>query len=484
MITASSSQPGVRRAKPNLVLAVLASSALSVSIMQTMLIPLIPELPHTLGVSADDASWLVTATLVTGAVAMPTITRLADMFGKRRMLMVCMLLLLAGSLLGVFASGLPALITARALQGCALAAIPVAMSVARDELPPERLAFSVALISASLGVGGAVGIPLTGVVFNAWGWHAAFWLAGGMALIGVVAVRLVMPESPEKSGGEFDLVGAVLLSVALVALLLGVTQGNHWGWFSASTLGAFGATVLIFAAWVPWELRLREPLVDLRISARRPVLLTNIAALLSGIAMFINMLATMQQLQIPTATGYGFGLTVLQAGVVFIPIGMIVVVVVPLAAAITRKFGARTTLIVGGLVMGVGFLDRLEMMASAWQVVLGACIVSTGMTLSFAALPVIIMRHVPLTETAAANGINTLARMSGLALGSAAVAALLAGVTTIVNGIALPSETALVITFLVAAVASFGATAVAIAIPRHAATDSGFPDIICEGTVA
>ena len=226
MITASISQPGVRRAKPNLVLAVLASSALSVSIMQTMLIPLIPELPHTLGVSADDASWLVTATLVAGAVAMPTITRLADMFGKRRMLMICMLLLLAGSLLGVFASGLPALITARALQGCALAAIPVAMSVARDELPPERLAFSVALISASLGVGGAVGIPLTGVVFNAWGWHAAFWLAGGMALIGLVAVRLVMPESPEKSGGEFDLVGAVLLSVALVALLLGIPRAT------------------------------------------------------------------------------------------------------------------------------------------------------------------------------------------------------------------------------------------------------------------
>lgn len=463
------------RWRPQSVLVVLSFASLSVSVMQTMMIPLLPELPRALAVTSDEASWLVTATVLAGAIAMPSITRLADMFGKRRMILVCLLSLFVGSVIGIVGSALPTLIAARVLQGCALALIPVAMSILRDELPPERLAGSVAFISGTMGLGGAIGLPLTGIVFNAWGWHSVFWLAALMAFLGATAVLVFVPESPVRTGGRFDILGATLLSTSLLLVLLGITRGNHWGWMSARTLGAFALATGVLALWIPWQLRCRQPLVDLRTSGRRAVSMTNLAALLTGFVMFSNMLSTTQQLQAPTSTGYGQGLGVFEASIALIPIGLIFVLVAPLAAAITRRYGAKTTLIAGSVIMGLGFAARLALMSSALQLVLGASIVSVGMTLSFSAFPVLILKNVPLDETAAANGLNSLLRTVGLAMGSAAIAAVLSGATEVVNGVALPSESAFLFAFVLSGVVSFAACAAALGIPREAGSEAAVP---------
>ena len=451
-----------RRAGP--VVLVLALCGTSVSLMQTLVVPLLPDFPRLLDTTSDNASWLVTVTLLTAAVATPILSRLADMFGKRRMILVSLGMLLLGSLLGTFSESLPVLIVARALQGFAPALIPIGIATMRDELPPERIGGAVALMSTTLGIGGAIGLPLAGVMYEHFGWQSVFWGSVAMSVLMIALVLSVVPESSVRTPGRFDWGGAILLSTALTTLLLGISKGGYWGWTSQATLGSLLAAALAFGLWVPWELRTGQPLVDLRTSVRRPVLLTNIASLLAGFAMFSNMLVATQQLQLPEVSGVGFGLDVTTAGLVMLPGGLLMVVVAPFSASLTRRFGARTTLVAGLAITGLGYVARVLLDATIPQMVLGVSIVSVGIAIAFAAMPVLIMRSVPITETAAANGLNSVVRAIGTSLCSATVAAVL---TAGVAAGGFPTESAVHATSWLAALGAFGGAAIALFIPTR-----------------
>lgn len=446
---------------------VLALCGTAVSLMQTLVVPLLPDFPRLLDTTSDNAAWLVTVTLLTSAVSTPLLSRLADMHGKRRMIVASLVGLLVGSLLGAIGDSLEVLIVARMLQGLAPALIPIGISMMRDELPPERIGGAVALMSATLAIGGSVGLPLSGVIYEAFGWQAVFWGSVAMSLVMLVLVLALVPESGVRTPGRFDWVGAALLSVALTALLLGISKGGVWGWTSQWTLLSFLVAVLVFGLWAPWELRTGDPVVDLRTSTRRPVLLTNVASLLAGFAMFTYLLVAIQQLQIPIHTGVGFGLGVTEAGLAMLPGGILTVLMAPVSASITRRFGPRTTLVAGLSVTGLGYVLRVLFDASLIQLVLGVSVISVGIALSFAAMPVLIMQSVPISETAAANGLNTVVRSIGTSTCSATVAAVLtAGIAV---GGAYPSEAALHATSWLAAVAAFVGAAVGLLIPARVA---------------
>ncbi len=446
---------------------VLALCGTAVSLMQTLVVPLLPDFPRLLDTTSDNAAWLVTVTLLTSAVATPILSRLADMHGKRRMIVVSLVALLVGSLLGALSDSLALLIVARMLQDFAPALIPIGISTMRDELPPERIGGAVALMSATLGIGGAVGLPLSGVIYEAFGWQAVFWGSVVMSVVMLALVLTVVPESGVRTPGRFDWLGAILMSVALTALLLGISKGGVWGWTSQWTVLSFVVAVLVFAMWAPWELRAGEPLVDLRTSSRRPALLTNVASLLAGFAMFTNLLVATQQLQIPVETGVGFGLGVTEAGLAMLPGGILMVLMAPVSASITRRFGARITLIAGLSITGLGYVVRVLLDASLAQLMLGVAIVSIGVAVSFAAMPVLIMQSVPISETAAANGLNTVVRSIGTSTCSATVAAVLTAGT--VAGGLYPSEVALHSMSWLAAVAAFLGAGVAFLIPARIA---------------
>lgn len=466
--------PGQRR-RPAPIVLVLALCGTAVSLMQTLMLPLITDFPELLGTSADDASWLVTVTLLSSAAATPILSRLADMYGKRRIIMVSLVILLVGSLLGAVSDSLGLLIVARALQGFAPALIPIGISTMRDQLPPERIGGAVALMSATLGIGAAVGLPLSGFIYDLFGWQAVFWASVVMAVLMLVLVPLIVPESTVRAPGRFDGMGAALMSVALTALLLGISKGGEWGWTSQWTLLSFVIAVLVFAMWVGWELRTGEPLVDLRTSARRPVLLTNIASLLAGFALFANLLVATQQLQLPVTSGVGFGLGVTEAGLAMLPGGVLMVLMAPVSAAMTRRFGARTTLVAGLSVTGLGYVVRVLFDATVTSLVVGITIASLGVAVCFAAMPVLIMRSVPITETASANGLNTVVRAIGTATCSASVAAVLAAGTVTIGGSTFPSVTAVHATSWLAATAAFLGAAVGLFIPGRIAPALAVP---------
>ncbi|MEY4136859.1 MAG: hypothetical protein RL205_987 [Actinomycetota bacterium] len=471
--------PAVRQGSSTAaIIGVLSIAGVAVAITQTLLVPIIPELPGLLHTSSDNASWLITATLITSVVATPSLSRLADMFGKRRMLLVSLGCLLVGSLIGVEGNSLVLLIIARSLQGFAVALVPIGMSIMRDELPRERLAGAVALMSATIGIGGAVGLPLSGWIYSQFGWHAIFWSSAIIALVMIAAVLVVIRESPIRSGGTFDYKGAVLLSLALTFVLLGITKGGAWGWTSGLTIGSFVVGVALFAIWWPMEFRVPDPIVDLRTSIRRPVALTNAASLVIGFAMYANLLTTTQLLQLPPSTGFGFGISAMAAGIVLLPAAMVMVILAPVSARITKRFGARSTLMFGSVILVLGYVVRSFVMSTELLVVIGAVVVSGGTAFTYSALPVLIMRAVPLHETAAANGLNTVVRMIGTSIASATVAAILISMTVTMGDHHFPTQTAFQVVFLCAGGTAFIGLIVAFFIPDRVTDQPDEADII------
>ncbi|MFE0457860.1 MFS transporter [Kitasatospora sp. NPDC058965] len=422
------------------VVAVLAAAGIVVALMQTLVVPVIPELPKLLHTSAANASWTITATLLAGAVATPVLGRLGDMYGKRRMLLVSLAVLVVGSVVCAVSSALAPIVVGRALQGCAAGVIPLGISIMRDELPAERLGSAMALMSSSLGVGGALGLPTAAAIAEHADWHVLFWVSAGLGAVVLALVLLLVPESARRSGGRFDLVGAAGLSVALVCLLLAVSKGSDWGWTGGTTLGLFATAVLVLPAWAWWELRTAQPLVDLRVSVRRQVLLTNLASVVVGFSMYAMSLVLPQLLEMPRATGYGLGQSMLMAGLVMGPSGLVMMAVSPLAAKVSAKAGPKVSLLVGGAVIACGYGLGIALMSAAWQLLLVSVVIGTGIAFAYASMPALIMSAVPVTETAAANGLNTLMRSIGTSTSSAVVGVVLSHLTTSFGPYQLPSQ--------------------------------------------
>lgn len=477
MLTIEESRTG-RRDRPVMIVGILALTGLTVSIMQTLVVPLLPHLPQILRAAPDDATWVLTVTLMVGAVCTPISGRLGDMFGKRRMLLISLGMMVLGSTICALSSSLAPMLVGRAFQGASLGAIALGISLMRDVLPRERLGGAVALMSATLGIGGAIGLPVSAIVAENTSWH---WLFVGSAVFGVLAltaIALVVPETAIRTGGRFDAPGAALLSVVLVALLLALTKAHAWGWSDVRTVGllvASGVLALVFG-WV--ERRTAQPLVDLQVSAKPAVLYTNLASVLVGFAMYSINLVMTQVLQAPTSTGFGFGQSMVVAGLCSAPMGFMMMVGSPLAARIIARRGPRFSLRLGVSVIAAGFTFGIFTLHAIWQAIVVSLVVGAGIALSYAAMPTLIMRAVPSTQTAAANSVNTLSRSVGTSLASAIhgsiIAAALAGVTTSFGPLS-----PVAFCFLLAVLACCAAFVLASLIPASA----GAPSKVTEGEV-
>jgi MFS family permease len=453
-----------------------------VSVMQTLVVPLLPSLPGLTHSKPADVSWLVTVTLLAGAVFTPLLGRAGDMYGKRRVLLVALSSMVAGSLLCAISSLLPVLILGRGFQGAAVAVVPLGISILRDELPPERVIPAIAMMSSTLGVGAAFGIPAATLVVEYANWHTMFWICLGLGLLDIVAVLLIVPESKLRTSGRFDVPGALGLSAFLVCLLLAVSKGSAWGWGSVPTLGLSGGASAVVALWVWFELRTSTPLVDLRVSARPAVLFTNLAALLIGFAFYANSLTTAQLVQEPTWTGYGLGASIVVSGLCLLPGGVAMVLLSPVSARISAARGPRFTLAVAAGLMAVGYAVRLFTSGNLVAIVAGATVVAAGTAVAYSALPALIMHAVPVTETAAANGLNTLMRTIGQAVCSAIVATVLAGVVATKGGHTAPTLGAYLIVFVIAGLSALVAAGLALLIPARRAVQLRQPELAEAGS--
>ena len=207
----------------------------------------------------------------------PIAGRLGDIFGKKRVLVIALAGLALGSLMAALVSTLALMIVARVIQGLGGAIFPLAFGIIRDEFPPQRIAGSIGLMSGLLGIGGGLGIVLSGVILDNLSYHWLFWIPLIVTTITTVATIFFVPESPVRAPAGINWLGAVLLSGWLTALLLAASQAHGWGWGSPKTLGLLRARrPCSRSLWVWSELRSRHPLVDMRVMRLRPVWTTNL----------------------------------------------------------------------------------------------------------------------------------------------------------------------------------------------------------------
>ncbi|MGW9207252.1 MFS transporter [Embleya sp. NPDC055664] len=445
---------------------VLGSCGIVAALMQTVVVPLLPDLPALTGSSASTVSWTLTATLLSGAVCTPLLGRAGDMFGKKRMLVLAMVVLSIGSLMCALTSDIGVLIVGRTLQGMATAVVPLGISILRDELPPAKVGGGIAMMSSTLGIGAAVGLPLAGLVVDHADWHVMFWAATALALVVLTLVVLVVRESPVRTPGRFDVIGSLGLAAFLVCLLLAVSKGAAWGWGSARTAGLIGAAAVILLGWCRHQWRARTPLVDLRVTTRPAVLLPNIAALFIGFSFYANSLSTAQLVQTPEASGYGLGLSVAAGGLCLLPGGVMMVVLSPLSTRLTATRGPRFCLGLGAVLLGLGYVVRIFTSHDLWTVIAGATVVASGTAMCYSALPMLVIRAVPAAQTAAANGINALMRTIGQAVCSAVVAAVLTSYTISAAGRELPALHAYMVIFVIAGAVAGCALIACLCIPE------------------
>lgn len=446
---------------------VLAFAGIVVAVMQTLLVPVIKDLPRLLDTSPSNATWVLTSTLLSGAVATPIMGRLGDLFGKRRMLIASLSVMVVGALLSALTDALIPMIVGRTLQGFAMGAIPLGIGLMRDMLPRERLGSAMALMSSSIGVGGGLALPAAALVAQHTDWHALYFGAAGLGALSIALTLLIVPESPLRAKGSFDLPGALGLSAGLILFLLPISKGSDWGWSSPTTLGLFAAAIAVLLLWGLMELRVAAPLVDLRTTARREVLLTNLASIMVGVSFFVISLVLPQLLQLPAETGYGLGQSMVVAGLCVAPLGLTMMFTAPVYARLSARYGPRTTLIIGLVIIGIGYAGGLGLMNAAWQTVLTSVLIGAGIGLAYSSLPALIIGAVPASETGAANGLNTLMRSIGTSVSSAVIGMVLANTSTDAGGVAVPTMHGFRVSFLIAAAAVAVGLVLAFFLPRR-----------------
>lgn len=449
------------------IVVVLAAAGLAASFMYTLVLPIQAQLPVLLGASRDDTAWVTTSTLLAAAIMTPIAGRLGDMYGKRRVVLVLLALQVIGSVIAATAIGILPMIIGRAFQGAMSGVIPLSISILRDVLHEKRVDSAVALISATLGVGGAIGLPISALVTQYLDWHMLFWISGAMGAIVFVLVLWIVPVSVLRSGGRFDLLGAAGLSAGLIGVLLAVSRGNEWGWTAPATLGCAIGGVVVLVLWGWYQLRVPVPLLDLRVAARPAVLLTNLASIAMGFGLFASSVAYPQMLELPRESGAGLGLSIVAASLVIMPSGLVMMVLSPLSGRLASTVGPKLLLVLGAIALVCAYGFTLVLSTEVWHIIVANLLVGFGIGFGYASMPMLIMRSVPQRETGASNGLNALFRSLGTSIAAAVVGAVLAGNTVQVDGVAVPSAEAFRLSFAWGLGAAVIALVIALCIPRR-----------------
>jgi EmrB/QacA subfamily drug resistance transporter len=452
--------PAQARAHPTRTLLVLAIGALAYALAQTMVVPALPEIQRHYGVDASDATWVFTVFLVTSCICTPILGRLGDMYGKERLLLISLGTFAVGNLIAGVSQSIEVLILGRAIQGAGGAIFPLAIGIVRDEFPAERVASGIGSISAMFGIGGGIGLVVAGPLISSLGVDSIFWLSLLASLAAAWATWRYVPESPVRMQARLDVGGAALLGLALLSLLLAVSEGDTWGWGSDRVVALFAGAVIFGLVWAWWERRVEDPTVDLKLMAKRPMWTTNLATFTVGLSMFASYILIPQLVQAnPAKAGYGFDASITLSGLYLLPSALIMLGAGPLSGRLSARHGSRLPLALGAGISSVSYFWLAALHDQGWEILFGVALLGLGIGLAFAAMANLVVEAAPREYTGVASGINTIVRSVGAAVGAQVAASLL---TASAGPSGIPAESGFEAAFVMSAVGAIlalGATA-------------------------
>ncbi|HUA02895.1 MAG TPA: MFS transporter [Solirubrobacteraceae bacterium] len=401
----------------NVILSVLLLAGLAYAVLSSAVIPALPTIQHDLGTTETGVTWVLTGFLLSASVGTAIIGRLGDMYGKERLLLYTLLVLAAGTLLAALANSLAVLIVARVIQGVAGGIFPLSFSIARDEFPPDRVAGSIGVISAILGIGGGGGLVLGAVIVEHLSWHWLFWMPLVVTLLAAFCTWRFVPESPVRTPGRVNWGAAALMSVGISCVLIAVAQTTVWGWGGTKTIALFALGAVVIAAWIWVEVHSREPLIDMTMMRIRGVWTTNLVAFLLGAGMYASFIIYPQFAQLPKSTGFGFGASVVVSSLYLLPSAFGMGVLGTFAGRVATRFGSKPALIAGTGITAAAFGWLVVAHGHPYDMLISSTLLGIGIGLAFAALGNLVVQAVPPSQTGVATGMNTVMRTLGGALG-------------------------------------------------------------------
>jgi EmrB/QacA subfamily drug resistance transporter len=410
------------RTSPRATFLVLAAGLCTYSLLQSMVIPVLPALQAELGTTQSDITWVLTANLLAAAVATPIVGRLGDMFGKRGMFVSVLLVLSVGCLLSALAASMPLMVAGRVLQGVGGGVIPLGYSILRDEYPDGAVAGAIGVLSSLIAVGSGLGLVIAGPIDSALGLDWLFWLPMVVGALVAAAGFRVIPDSRTRTPGRVNWPAALLLSGWLVCVLLGVSRSTTWGWASPEVLGLLAGGIVLLALWITVESRSAEPLIDMRMMRLRAVWTANLIAFLVGLTIFAAFAFIPQFLQTPPEAGYGFGSSISQVGLALAPQTAAGFCAGLFAGRLGHRFGPRNVVAAGTLLTALAYGLVTVAHDEHWQLAIAFVLMGFGTGATQASMANIVVTAVPREQTGAASGMNANIRTIGGAIGSAVMA--------------------------------------------------------------
>ncbi len=425
----------VPQAPPGFTVA-LASAVLAFSMMQTLLVPALPVLSTELGLDSATAGWILTAYLLSGAVAAPVIGALGDRHGHRRVLVLAMLVFVAGGAVAGLSGSLPVMLAGRVLQGAATASFPLAVAIVRDRLVGRRQAVAIGWLSGTMGLGAGLALVVGGAVTDLLSWPWLFAIGGGLGLLSVLLIAWRVPAGERGSAAPQDWAGVGLLILTLLPLLLVISQGARWGWLSPAVLGLGALAVLGLVGLAIVERRIARPLIDPVLVTNRALAATNALTLFLGFVPYAFYVGLPLLLQAPgPGTGaIGQGLGVTATGAALLPGAVLVFLGGRFTPWLLGRLSGRAVAAIALAAMCVGGLGIALRPASLLAVILFFSLVGLGNGIGFAVIAELIAGHVERSGLGAALGVNGVLRTVGSAFGTPVATLILTSVGVAASG--------------------------------------------------
>ncbi|GAA4874158.1 MFS transporter [Saccharopolyspora cebuensis] len=435
----------------------------------TMVTPALPLIAATF--RTPHVAWTITAVTLVGAVAFALCGKLGDLFGKKKVALVCAGVFAAGSVVSALADSFAVLIAGRALQGVGPAVLTLTYGLVRDVLPRSLIPIALGFLGTGMGASAIFGPVLSGVLVEGFGFRGIFWFQVLYVVVIGALVLLLVPESSLRSRAHLDWVGALLLGAGTLALLAALSGAEAAGWSSPGVLGGIALGVALLATWFRHERRTAEPLVDFALLRQRRVALTLVASFWVQFTLVSASMLVPLLVMTPAGTGYGFSASPLEVAVFMAASGVAGMIAGPISGAVARRRGPRLTLVVGGASLATGsavlaVLPGAELSAlpgaELW-VLVGHFIIGIGIGTCTASLPNLITVSVPAGAQGISGGMLNLLGSLGSSLGSQlAVVLLLVPAATYAGDRVVYGQSGFVLAF--AACAGAGALALVSAI--------------------
>ncbi len=440
--------------------------AMVVAIGSSLGAPLVPLLAGVEHVPLGEAQWSVTLPFLVSAVATPAMGRLGDGPHRRALILGSLGIVLCGGVLAALPLSFTWLLVGRGLQGIGLGLIPLTIAAARDALPAPRARSAAAMLSVTVVAGIGLGYPITGLIAQYLGLHAAYWF-GVVVAGGALAVAAgVVPSSGHRPSIRLDVAGALALGAALACLLLAISEGEDWGWSSGRLIGLLVGALVLLIGWVLLELFVSHPLVNLRLLRQGGVSTASVITVLAGIGMYLLMSLATRLVETPVSTGYGFGGAAVAAGLMLVPFSAGSVAANRIALALSRRTSPGLVLLLGSVALVAGMAVFSLARDGLWEIAVVMGVAGLGVGAVFAVVPGLIVQAVPPNETGSAMSFNQVLRYVGYGLGSTLSAVILQLRTP--AGQALPSSAGYTVGGLVScAIWLLAAVAGLAAIRRH-----------------